>query len=126
MTHDAPKLDKAFIAQQHKKLLELQKQLQSTLGGQEADEAGIKAQNDGEAREAEDDAQTLDALEVDARLADRSAQRLAAITHAIQKIENGTYGLSDASGKPISRDRLEAVPEAVTTMEEERAKEAKS
>jgi DnaK suppressor protein len=36
----------------------------------------------------------------------------------LQKIEDGTYGLSDTSGEPIPRERLEAMPEAIHTVSE--------
>ena len=48
---------------------------------------------------------------------------MAQIERALKKIELGTYGLSDVSGKPIPRERLEAMPEAVLTVEEAAAKE---
>jgi len=34
------------------------------------------------------------------------------IDRALERIENGTYGLCQECGKPISKDRLEAVPHA--------------
>ena len=40
-------------------------------------------------------------------------QRLRAVERALAKIEEGTYGLSDVSGDPIPKARLEAIPEAV-------------
>jgi DnaK suppressor protein len=39
------------------------------------------------------------------------------VQRALQKIEEGTYGLCDATGEPILRERLEAVPEAIYTLE---------
>ena len=48
---------------------------------------------------------------------------LANIDRALKKIELGTYGLSDMSGKAIPKERLEASPEAVLTVEEAAAKE---
>jgi DnaK suppressor protein len=41
----------------------------------------------------------------------------------LQKIEEGTYGLSEISGEPIPRERLEAVPEALYTLSEESMRE---
>ena len=41
------------------------------------------------------------------------------VNRALQKVEDGTYGLSDISGEPIPRGRLEAVPEAIRTVEEQ-------
>lgn len=44
---------------------------------------------------------------------------LAKIDRALAKIEEGTYGLSDIDGTPIPVERLEAIPYAVTTVEQE-------
>jgi len=43
----------------------------------------------------------------------RDLQRLERVDRALRKIEEGTYGLSDISGQPIPRERLEAIPEAL-------------
>ncbi len=40
------------------------------------------------------------------------------VTDALEKLDRGTYGLSEISGKPIEKERLEAYPAARTTMEE--------
>ena len=50
-------------------------------------------------------------------------QRLRSIERALAKIDECTYGLSDLSGDPIPRARLEAIPEAVLTIQEEEARE---
>ncbi|HEY4973256.1 MAG TPA: hypothetical protein VII41_06585, partial [Steroidobacteraceae bacterium] len=86
----------------------------------------LNAQAGGEAHEAEDDAQKLAMLEVDGIAVARSAQRLAQVERALQKIKDGTYGLSDASGDPIPRERLEATPEAIDTLAEASARESAS
>jgi DnaK suppressor protein len=44
---------------------------------------------------------------------------LAAIDRAEQRLANGTYGVSIESGEPIPDGRLEAVPWAELTIEEE-------
>ena len=51
------------------------------------------------------------------------ARRLRVVERALQKIDEGTYGLSDASGKPIPKDRLESTPEAILTAQEEQREE---
>lgn len=66
-----------------------------------------------------DKAQDAIQREVDQAMHDVDARRLRNIDRALQKIEQGTYGLSDASGKPIPRERLEATPEAILTVQEE-------
>jgi DnaK suppressor protein len=47
---------------------------------------------------------------------------LAAVERAEQRLAAGTYGLSTESGQPIPDERLEAVPTAELTVEEERAR----
>jgi DnaK suppressor protein len=58
--------------------------------------------------------------ELDAGLADDLRGELAAVERAEARLANGTYGLSIESGKPIPDERLEAVPTAERTIEEER------
>jgi DnaK suppressor protein len=45
---------------------------------------------------------------------------LADVEHALSKIDAGTYGTSEATGKPIPNERLEALPWARGTVEEGR------
>jgi len=42
----------------------------------------------------------------------------------LEKISEGSYGLSDASGQPIPKERLEATPEAIYTVAEQAARES--
>jgi DnaK suppressor protein len=106
-------LDKAFIEQQRRRLTKLRDQLRQAAQAGEKEEAQIRSQSLGEAHESEDDAQKLAMLELEGATVQRSMQRLTRIERALQKIENGTYGFSDADGAPIPRERLEAVPEAI-------------
>lgn len=46
-------------------------------------------------------------------------QHLAQVNRALDRIGEGTYGLSEVSGKPIPLARLEAVPSATTLPGEE-------
>jgi len=57
--------------------------------------------------------------EMDASIGEQVGRRLGEVDRALQKIEEGTYGLSDDSGESIPRGRLEAVPEALRTVEEQ-------
>jgi RNA polymerase-binding transcription factor DksA len=36
----------------------------------------------------------------------------------LSRIKDGTYGVSEVSGKPIPKERLEAVPYATTLVDE--------
>ncbi len=122
MTSKAIELDAGFIEKQREVLIRLRQSLLAVAKAAEAEEADIKAESGGP-REYEDDAQMLATLEVDANLVVRDMERLAHVDRALRKIEEGTYGFSDVSGDPIPRERLEAVPEAIFTVDEERAME---
>jgi DnaK suppressor protein len=57
--------------------------------------------------------------ERDEGLADRLREELDAIELAERRLEEGTYGISVESGSPIPDERLEAVPWAERTAEEQ-------
>ena len=119
-----PELDNAFVEQQLKKLEALRDEL---LGGEQhviAEERAESELHGGEAREFEDDAQSMAQREVDQAKRNVNDRRINDIERALKKVEQGSYGLSDESGKPISKARLEATPEAILTIEEERKREA--
>jgi DnaK suppressor protein len=54
--------------------------------------------------------------------ADDLREQLAALERAEARLAAGTYGLSIESGEPIADERLEAVPTAELTADEERAR----
>ncbi|MFM0209750.1 TraR/DksA family transcriptional regulator [Paraburkholderia sediminicola] len=113
-----------FIAQQRKRLMAMRQQL---LGGEEntiADERTSQEEHGDEAEEFEDAAQGMAQNEVNQALHDVNDQRISDIGRALQKIDEGTYGLSDESGDPIPKARLEVTPEAILTVEEQSRREA--
>ena len=55
--------------------------------------------------------------EMDLSVEDEIEDLLAAVDHALQKIEDGTYGICDVSGEPIPTSRLELIPWAALTVE---------
>jgi DnaK suppressor protein len=59
--------------------------------------------------------------ELDEGLADDLRRQLEAVERAEARLAAGTYGLSVESGQPIPDERLEALPTAELTAEEERA-----
>jgi DnaK suppressor protein len=75
--------------------------------------------------EQDDDVDLADAAselyqdEFDEGRADDLREALAAVERAEARLAAGTYGLSIESGKPIPDERLEAVPTAERTVEEE-------
>jgi DnaK suppressor protein len=64
--------------------------------------------------------------ERDEAVADRLREELAAIERAERRLEQGTYGISVESGRPIPDERLEAVPWAERTAEEQERYEGHS
>lgn len=112
-------LDAAFVERQRQVLLRLRATLRAAAQAAEADETSRFGETAEGAREYEDEAQRLAALELDDNLVVRDVKRLERVNRALKKIEEGTYGLSDKSGRPIERARLEAVPEALYTRSEE-------
>src|ERR1700687_3121832 len=118
------RLDQAFIERQHRRLTKLRDQLADATQGKEAEEKDMNSQSSGQAVEYEDDAQRLTTLELDGNLIARNAQRLAQVDRALEKMAEGTYGLSDASDHAIPRERLEATPEAIYTLAEQVARES--
>jgi DnaK suppressor protein len=123
---NAPQLDAAFIEKQRQRLNKVRAELTAAAQSGETLESDVRAQSaDSGSREYEDDAQRLDLLEVEGNLVARDVERLERVNRALKKMEEGTYGVSDQSGTPIPRERLEAVPESIFTFAEEKAREKK-
>ena len=117
-------LSAAFLAKQRERLEALQREL---LGGEEgtiADERVQEEQFSSEAQEREDDAQRREQYVANQALRNVNDQRIGDIQRALEKIADGTYGYSDESGDPIPVARLEAVPEAIYTVEEKGKRES--
>jgi DnaK suppressor protein len=84
--------------------------------------AQLGHQATGEPADEEDPANMASDLyqdELDEGLADDLREELGALERAEARLAAGTYGLSIESGKPIPDERLEAVPTAERTVEEE-------
>jgi DnaK suppressor protein len=118
--------DATFVERKRRELLELRKELRRAAGSAEGEEGVVKEEAMQQSHEYEDDAQRLELLEKEGLLVSRNINRLALIDRALAKIEAGTYGISDISGEPIGEDRLNAVPEAVNTLQEQAASERKA
>lgn len=112
-------LSASFIRQQQLRLEQLQDEILGVSANQEEPEDHETADVQDTGDEGADEARRgiEDALDANARV------RLGAIRRALEKIEEGSYGQSDESGDPIPPQRLEAVPEAVLTVEEESLRE---
>ena len=89
--------------------------IERALGRLGHEDTGEPADEDDPANSASD----LYQDELDEGLADDLRGELAAVERAEARLAAGTYGVSIESGKPIPDERLEAVPTAERTAEEE-------
>jgi RNA polymerase-binding transcription factor DksA len=108
------------IAHFRKKLIEEQRAIEARIAARQSDimdtvrdEEGV-GDDDDEAQRIYDREDGIVSNEID-------AQQLRQVKKALARIDAGTYGLSEVSGKPIPVARLEAVPSATTLVNEESA-----
>jgi len=83
----------------------------------------VRHEDDGEAADEFDPANLASDLyqdELDEGRAEDLREQLAAVERAEARLAVGTYGLSIESGEPIPDARLEAIPTAELTADEER------
>ncbi len=118
-------LDPNYVARKRQQLIALRDQLRAASGAAESEESVLRGEANQQAREYEDDAQKLDRLETEGELVNRSVARLAQVERALTKIDEGTYGYSDVSGRRIPDARLEAMPDALNTLSEQEAIESR-
>jgi DnaK suppressor protein len=112
-------LDQVFVERQRARLEALRDQLVGAENDTAVEERALQGQSAAEANDTGDTASNLAQIEIDEGVYGADARRLAAVERALEKLHEGTYGLSDRSGEPIPQQRLEAVPEAIYTVEEE-------
>jgi DnaK suppressor protein len=112
-------LDQQFVESQRERLVGLRDELVRIKEGMSADEKDL-GETEGETTlDSGDLSQDMFTREMDASIGEQVERRLGEVDRALRKIEEGTYGLSDDSGESIPRGRLEAVPEAIRTVEEQ-------
>jgi DnaK suppressor protein len=110
-------LDSEFIASQKARLEETKNELQRMIEGLEEDEEE-RGEEEGDSQfDSGDMSQAQFTREMDATVSERSERRLEEVNRALEKIEEGTYGVCDDTGEEIPKGRLEAMPEAVVTVE---------
>lgn len=112
------KLDESFIDDQKQRLLELKAELERMRDGLDEDQ---RDRADGEGDYTEHDSgdlsQSIFSREMDATIEGQVGRRLEDVERALEKIEEGSYGVCDDTGEEIPKGRLEAVPEAIRTVE---------
>ena len=111
-------LSQEFIAKQKHRLEKLRDEVRDQERRAVSEARMAQGSLGNEPRDSADDAAAIARGEIDEGLVEANAGRLREIERALRKIEDGSYGLSDASGAPIPRERLEAVPEATQLADE--------
>lgn len=109
-------LKKEEIEEFKKQLLDLKKHLSRVVQGVSEDVKSLeeyKGYSQHQADEGTDDFGRTVSLEVSSK----EVEVIKQIDHALEKIEKGTYGICDISGKEIPKKRLEAIPYASMTIE---------
>jgi DnaK suppressor protein len=117
-------LDREFIEKQQARLEELRTELIRMVEGLEEDQRyRAEEEEDFTEHDSGDMSHSLFTRELDATVEQTLERRLRNVERAMQKIEEGTYGICDDTGEPIPRGRLEAVPEAIYTVEAQQRRE---
>lgn len=110
-------IDKEFVDQQRKKLETLRDELVRMRRGMEEDEQDRSDEEQSSQFDAGDMSQQMFTREMDATIGEQVDKRLEDVDRALEKIEEGSYGVCDDTGEMILKGRLEAVPEAIRTVE---------
>jgi DnaK suppressor protein len=117
-------LDQEFIEQQRQRLQEMKAELERMVRGLEEDQQfRAEEEEDFTQHDSGDMSQSLFTRELDATVEQTMEKRLESVERALRKVEEGTYGICDDTGEPIPRGRLEAVPEAIYTVEAQQRRE---
>jgi DnaK suppressor protein len=111
-------LGQEFIEGQKQRLIDLRHELVGVRDRLAEDERGLEGGGDDFAEtDTGDMSQSIFDREMDASVEEGIERRLGEVERALQKVEEGTYGVCDDTGEEIPRGRLEAVPEAIRTVE---------
>lgn len=117
-------LDQEFVQKQKERLEELRDELTRMVRGLEEDQRfRAEEEEDFTQHDSGDMSQSLFTREMDATVEQTAEKRLQYVERALEKIEEGTYGVCDDTGEPIPKGRLEAIPEAVYTVEAQQRRE---
>lgn len=114
-------MDQEFVGRMKQKLLDMKAEIFQKLVAGDEEFRDIVDKDDSkdlvDIASSDIDKHTLEALGA------QEMRRLRLIEAALARIENGKYGMCLKSGKPIPRERLEAIPYALYRIEEQNALE---
>ncbi|HEX2740205.1 MAG TPA: TraR/DksA C4-type zinc finger protein [Rubrobacter sp.] len=117
MTLGNTDLDQEFIERQRERLESLREELMRIKDSLEEEERQIGEEEGDTQLDSGDLSQDMFTRELDATVEQTAEKRLHYVERALQKIEEGSYGICDDTGEKIPKGRLEAVPEAIRTVE---------
>lgn len=115
--HGAPALDPARLAALRARLEAKRERLHGILHRLNQDEGDAAPVTD-EPEDFSEMGRDLTEEDTAKALAADQERLLAQVERALQRMEEGTYGRSEVSGRPIPLERLEALPWATTTVDE--------
>ena len=108
---------KAFLKQAKETLLDMKSQV---LRGIREDLKEDREGQKDEGRDTYDVASEERDREINYLLSDRDRGKLNSIDQALERIDEGTYGICERCGEPIGRERLEVRPSATLCIEDQR------
>ena len=110
-------LDEKFVGRQKECLLEIRGELIRMKEGM-AEDAEERSQEEQDTQlDRGDMSQEIFTREMDATIEGQVGRRLEDVERALEKIDEGSYGVCDDTGEEIAKGRLEAMPEAIRTVE---------
>jgi DnaK suppressor protein len=109
--------EREFIERQRASLEQTRDELAAIKEGLTEDDQDRSEDQADEASDAGDLGREMHTRQLDETVSGQMDSRLENVERALKKIEEGSYGICDDTGERIPTGRLEAVPEAVTTVE---------
>ena len=91
----------------------------------ESGEDGLQELSSVDQHQADEGTETFE-REKDLGLLNEIEGELADVEHALQRLDDGTYGTCEACGKPIGDERLEAMPAARFCVDDQAVAEAEA
>ncbi len=110
-------LDEQFLEQQRGRLEGIREELVRIQRGMEEDAKDRSQEEQDTQLDRGDMSQDIFAREMDATVEGQTGRRLEDVDRALEKIADGSYGVCDDTGQEIPKGRLEAMPEAIRTVE---------
>lgn len=108
-------MDKEFTARMHDKLVQMKGEILDNLTSENKDFDDIIRSGEGK------DIADIASTDIDKRmlstLGSQEVKRLRLIEAALSRIKNNHYGICLGTGKPIPKERLEAIPYALYCIE---------